>query len=557
MKTGNDKNIFISFDDSSQMIVSKETTLHDLLKLKCHDAMPKIPIIAAKINYILRELRYPLKEDCYVRFIDLAEEDGMRIYRRSLYFIYIKALKDIFPEMITVLSHAVSKGLYCEIKGGKITKSDVQKVEDRMRELVSKAIPFNKMIISLEEGKILFQQTGRIDKFNTIMYRQKEYVTIYEFDGLSDYFYGYMAPDSSFIKHFKLQHYSSGVIILFPDKSQPEVVPEFVEQPKLFNIFLEYKKWARILNAENLSDINKIVKDGNIGDFIRVSEALHEKKIAKIADMITSSEANNKFILISGPSSSGKTTFAKRLGIQLKVNGANPITIGLDDYFLSRDQTTIDENGEKDYESINAIDLQLFHKHLEQLMNGMDVEIPIYNFDRGRRENIGRKLKLCENDVLVIEGIHGLNEELTKNISRQYKFKIYVSALTSINIDWYNRVPSGDIRLLRRIVRDNMCRSIGPLLTFKMWSSVRKGENKNIFPFQEEADVVFNSSLPYELSVLKPYAIPLLTGINSDCEEYSEAVRLIEFLNYILPTGHEDVPDNSILREFVGDSCFY
>lgn len=556
MEIVKDKKITVTFDDSSQMMVAKDTTLYELLKLKCHDAIPKIPIIAGKINFMLRELRQPLKEDCHVRFIDLSEEDGMRIYRRSLYFIYIKALQDVLPGVVTVLSHAVSKGLYCEVKGSKITKIDVQNVEDRMRELVSSAIPFNKSTISLEEGKTLFQETGRIDKFNTIMYRQKEYVTIYEFDGLSDYFYGYMAPDSSFIKHFKLIHYSTGVIILYPDKSKPEVVPEFEEQPKLFNVFLEYKKWAQILKAENLCDINRFVKEGNIGDFIRVSEALHEKKIAKIADMITTSENKKKFVLISGPSSSGKTTFAKRLSIQLKVNGANPITIGIDDYFLSRELTPIDENGNQDYESLNAIDLKLFHLQLEQLMNEMEVEIPIYNFERGNREEQGRKLRLTDNDVLLIEGIHGLNEELTKNISSHSKFKIYVSALTSINIDLYNRVPSGDIRLIRRIVRDNKCRSINPLHTFKMWPSVRNGENRNIFPFQEDADVVFNSALPYELSVLMPYAIPLLNTIESDCEEYSEAVRLIEFLSYILPAGHDDVPENSILREFIGDSCF-
>lgn len=547
--------IFITLNNEKYEI-EKKTTLLELAR-RFKDSYQSA-IVAARVNNDIRELSYGLAEDAKVGFIDLTDEDGMRIYRRSLYFIFIKAVNEVFPGRNAVISHPMSNGVYCEIRGDEeLTEIDVEAVQKKMNEIVSCALPFEKKIVSTESARELYKKTGRLDKYEVLEHRQKPYVTVYNCGGYEDYYYGYMVPDTSYIKCSSLKFHQPGVVIQFPSKGKPEELPEFEEQKKLFKVFIEYKKWVRILGVENVGALNDIVKAGGIGDLIRVSEALHEKKIAEIADKITNHEEEKRIVLISGPSSSGKTTFANRLGIQLRVNGYAPKTISLDNYFVNRDRTPKDEDGEYDYEALEAIDVDLFNKHLAALLGGHEVEIPVYNFETGSRESFGQKMIMNKNTILVIEGIHGLNDRLTASISPEDKYKIYVSALTSMNIDDHNRIPSTDTRIIRRIVRDNQFRGCSAINTINRWPSVRRGEEKNIFPYQENADIMFNSSLVYELCLLKTYAEPLLMQLGPENERYSEVKRLIEFLSYFLPIDGKEVPNNSIVKEFVGGSCFF
>lgn len=556
MKENDVKLISVTLPGRREVTVKQGTALQELCKEYQKEYLSDI--IAARVDNDIKELNYVLTKDCKVQFIDLTDVDGFRIYQRSLSFILIKAVYDLFPQRKIVIGHSIGKGLYCEpIGDDTITVEEIQRIEARMKELVEARIPFIKRIMPLEEAKELFLKSGRLDRYHALEHRIKPYATIYTCDGLDDYFYGYMVPDTSYIKLFKLVPHAPGLIMLYPERSNPNALPEYQEQKKLFTILTEYRRWGRILGVENVGALNDIVKEGKIGDLIRVSEALHEKKIAQIADMITESEERKRVVLISGPSSSGKTTFAQRLSIQLRVNGLRPVTISLDDYFLNREHTPLDENGELDFEAFEAIDTKLFNQHLCSLIQGLECEIPIYNFHTGAREPVGRKLKIDDDQILVVEGIHGLNERLTADIPRESKFKIYISALTSMNIDDHNRIPSTDTRIIRRIVRDFQFRGCNALNTIKRWPSVRRGEKKNIFPFQEEADIMFNSSLIYELGVLKKLAEPVLAEIDDSFPEYAEAKRLLEFLSNFLPIEPGEIPLNSILREFVGGSVFY
>lgn len=548
--------ITVTFPDGTKREVGEGISLQEL-SLEYKDNYKSI-IIAAKVNNDIRELNYTLYESCTVEFLDITKDDGMRIYRRSLYFIMIKAVHDLFPGRKVAIHHSISKGIYCEITGDKeLDENEVKAIEKRMHELVDMKLPFVKCILPLEDAKKMFITSGQLDRFHAVEYRKKPYVSIYKCDGLEDYFYGYMAPDTGYIKHFALRHYGTGIILMFPDKQKPDQLPDFKEQKKLFNIFTEYKRWGHILGVDNVGALNDIVESGQISDFIRVSEALQEKKIAQIADMISESTEKKRIVLIAGPSSSGKTTFAHRLEIQLRVNGLRPVTISLDDYFVNREKTPLDENGEFDFEALEAIDVELFNEHLASLITGKEVEIPIFNFPNGCREKMGRKLKIEDDQIIIIEGIHGLNEKLTETIPKSKKFKIYISAITSMNIDNHNRIPTTDARIIRRIVRDFQFRGSSAISTIKRWPSVRRGEEKNIFPFQEEADIMFNSAMIYELGVLKRFAEPLLSDVDPSQQEYSEARRLIEFLSYFLPIEGKEIPANSIIREFIGGSCFY
>ena len=425
-----------------------------------------------------------------------------------------------------------------------------------MRELVYEEIPFIKITLPVEKGKNFYKDAGLLSKYNLIEYTNREYVTLYELNELKNYFYGYMVPHTGFLTNFELVFYGNGVIVRCPTVKSPKIIPRFVEQKKIFDVFKEFKEWNSILHIENVGTINKIIHDGNLGDYIRVAEALQEKKIAQIADMICTSEEKKKLVLIAGPSSSGKTTFSKRLAVELKVNKKKPVTISLDDYFLDRKDTPKDEEGNLDYESINALDIKKFNKDLVDLIAGKEVEIPIFNFKTGMRDKRTKKLKLLDNSVIIIEGIHGLNEMLTSEIDNKDKFRIYVSALTTLNLDEHNRIYTTDNRLLRRIVRNNQFRGISAKETIKRWHLVRRGEERNIFPFQENADVIFNSASMYEIFVLKGYATKLLCEIDSTCPEYIESKRLLGFLSYFLEAPIKDIPQDSILKEFIGGSCF-
>jgi len=546
--------IEITFPDGSKRGVPKGISLLELLE--GYEKISKPPVVAAKVDNDIKELTSTISKDCKVTFLDIADEDGMRIYRRSLHFILIKAVRSLFPERKVVIGHSISKGIFCEITGSsELTEEEVRQIEAKMRELVDARIPFVKHELSMEEAEELLVRSGRLDRLHAVEHRNKQLVTIYSCGDMYDYFYGYMAPDTGYVKEFALMYYPPGLILMFPDRMNGCVMPVFKEQKKLFSIFREYKKWVHILGVHNVGALNDIVKSDNICELIRISEALHEKKIAQIADMITHSK--KRLVLISGPSSSGKTTFAHRLSIQLRVNGLKPITISLDDYFVDREKTPKDENGDYDYEALEAIDIPLFNQHLNDLIKGLEIEMPLFNFVEGKREKSGKKLKISDDNILIIEGIHGLNDRLTPSIPKKSKFKIYVSALTSMNIDDHNRIPTTDTRFIRRIVRDFQFRGSSAINTIKRWPSVRRGEEKNIFPFQEEADVMFNSSLIYELGVLKTLAEPLLSEIDSSSPEYSEAKRLLQFLSYFLPIESREIPLNSILREFIGGSVFY
>lgn len=514
----------------------------------------KSPIVAAKVDNEIKELKYVISRDCKVKFIDMTQEDGMRIYRRSLIFVLIVATRMLFKEAVNV-QHSLSKGLYCEVENRKLTVEDIELIKQKMKWIVEQDFQFRREKVSKEDAVKLFEEKGFYDKARTIKFSENDHVYIYYCGDHVDYFYGHMVPSTGYLKIFDLIQYHDGMVLLYPDKSDPFKLQEFIENKKLFAVYHEYKNWGRILGVSSVGELNEVIASGKIREFIRVSEALHEKKIAYLADQISQNPLI-KVVLISGPSSSGKTTFAQRLSIQLKVNGKNPVYIGLDDYFFE-DKVPLDENGKPDYESIEAIEVELFNKQLKDLLEGKEVVLPRFNFVE-RKRTFERPVKLEKNDIIIIEGIHGLNSRLTPMIPDENKFKIYVSALTHLNLDKHNRIQTTDYRILRRIVRDARTRGASAKRTISMWPSVRNGEEKNIFPYQEMADAMFNSALIYELAVLKKYAVPLLRTITREDEEYSEAQRLLHFLSFILPIEDErEIPPQSIIREFIGGSCFY
>lgn len=544
----------ITFPNGEVETYTKGIKLEDIVKEK--QPNHKHTIVAAKIDNRIKELRNEINKDCKLEFIDLTSADGMRIYQRSLSFLLFYAVRKIIENGNVIIHHSMGSGFFCELIGvDDITEELLNKIENKMKEVVKQDLLFNKMSIPLDEAMKIFEENGMDDKRNLFKYRRSSMVNLYELGGIKNYFYGYMVPSTGFLKHFGLIMHGSGFILQFPTIKEPAKVPEFVPSPKLAQIFQEYKNWGKILRVDTVGALNDVIANQGIGSLIRISEALHEKKIAQIADMITERGDSIAVVLIAGPSSSGKTTFAQRLSIQLRVNGMRPHTISIDDYFVNREFTPRDENGEYDFESLESIDVELFNNDLKKLINGELVEIPSFNFKTGKREYKGRKIKMEKSDILIIEGIHGLNERLTRDIPKENKFKIYISALTQLNVDDHNRIPTTDTRLLRRIVRDNQYRGTSAERTIELWPSVRRGEEKNIFPYQEEADVMFNSALIYELSILKQYAEPLLFRIEPQSPCYSEAKRLFKFLDYFLGVSSESVPQNSIIREFIGGSC--
>ena len=517
-------------------------------------------IALCRLNGEYYELFKPIEEDGsleLIYFCNTKSSIGYKIYNRTLQFIFIKASLDLFPNSTITIEHSIGEGVFGEIhKAEALNEEDLKKIKERMLELINRDIPIKKIKKKREEAIEIFRGYGMEDKVSLLNHVAFENVSLYELDGRYDYFYGQMAFSTGVIKAFDLMYYDPGFILMSPRQDNLNIVSEFKENRKLSQIFLESERWLNIIGVGEVGALNDKVDNHELRDLIMVSEALHEKKIAQIADMIHERK-ETKVVLIAGPSSSGKTTFANRLSVQLRVNGYIPIPISLDDYFVDREHTPKDENGEYDFESIYSLDLKLFNSHLSSLLEGEEIEIPSFNFRTGEREWEGKKLKLPNNGIVLIEGIHGLNPMLTKSILDKQKFKIYISALTQLNLDNHNRIATTDIRRVRRIVRDYLSRGYGAEETLKMWPSIRRGEEKNIFVFQEEADVMFNSTLVYELCVLKKYALEELDKIKPDSKVYLLASRLKAFLGFFKEIDKDLVPTNSILREFIGGSDFY
>lgn len=514
---------------------------------------PLCAIVDGEVSELAKMIHYDIK----LSPITIESPLGERTYMRSVTFLLIKAVDDVFPGARVTIEHALNKGLYGEIHYTReINSDDIALIKKRMHEIVKEDILIEKIKIKKEEAIKIFESYGMSDKLRLLKYLDIPYINLYKCGYLYDYFYGTMVPSMGYISLFELQFYNPGFILLYPHSNDHDNLPVFKDLPKLAKVFEETENWARILDVADVGALNDKVVSGEIDNLVLVAEGLHEKKIANIADKIYNNMDKIKVVLIAGPSSSGKTTFSKRLSIQLRVLGLRPYAISLDDYFVERNYTPKDENGNYDFESIGALDIKLFNEHLSELLEGKEIEFPRFNFVTGQREKSGLKFKMDDKSILVIEGIHGLNEKLTSSILKENKYKIYISALTQLNIDDHNRIPTTDVRLIRRIVRDNTYRGRSAESTILGWHSVREGEEKNIFPYQEEADTMFNSTLAYEMSVLKNSIEPLLQKIEKNSPAYIEAKRLRIFLNYFKETDENMVPKNSIIREFIGGSCF-
>lgn len=518
----------------------------------------KDEIVLAKNGNTLQELISRIKPG-KISFLTVADSTGQQVYKRSTTLLMLKAVYDLYGREVMAgvkVLYSVSKAYYCTVNGVSVDDLFLERVAARMREMTQQGIPILKRNMKKHEAVRIFEEEGMKDKVQLFKYRRSSMVSLYGIDGFEDYFYGYMVPDTSYLSVFELKKYEDGFVILIPSVSNTKEVPEFKPQPKLFQIQKTSTDWGNMLDIATVGALNDRIAEGNIQELILVQEALQEKKIADIAAMIAA-QPQKKLIMIAGPSSSGKTTFSHRLSVQLMAHGLKPHPIPVDDYFIDREFAPVDEYGMKDYECLEALDVEQFNRDMNRLLDGERVELPTYNFLTGVREyGKGRYKQLGKDDILVIEGIHCLNDKLSHSLPKENKFKIYISALTQLNVDEHNRIPTTDGRLIRRMVRDARTRGTTAQDTIARWYSVRRGEEKNIFPYQEEADVMFNSALIYELAVLKQYAEPILFGIPEDSEEYQEAKWLLKFLEYFVPVGSEHIPNNSILREFVGGGCF-
>ncbi|MDY5211360.1 nucleoside kinase [Intestinibacter sp.] len=510
-------------------------------------------ISLAVVNNELRELNTYIKEDSDITFLDTKNPDGLRVYTRTLNLVFIMACKCLFKDSRVVIEHSLSNGVYCEIHLGRpITQNDIAQIREKMDKIISRDYEINKTIYSKKEAIKIFESIGLNEKAELIKYKDGDTVKIYKCNNYIDHFYGYLMPSTGYIKSYDLFKYQNGVILMAASEEDKRIPKRFIPQPKLASIYKEAERWSDLMGVDKVLTLNEIIESGKYGEIIRIVEALHEKKIGQIADIIK--QENKRIILIAAPSSSGKTSFATRLSIHLKVNNLNPISISLDNYFVDREKTPLDEFGNLDYESINAINLDRFNKDLNDLLEGKEVQLPKYNFITGKSEQ-GEILQINENQPIILEGIHGLNPVLTSSIPDDEKFKIYLSALTQLNLDDHNRIPTTDLRLIRRIVRDNQFRGHTAEMTIKGWPSVRRGEEKNIFPYQEQADIMFNTACVYELSLLKTYIKPLLEEIDKSSEAYIEAKRLLKLLQYFVELDDlSDIPPTAIIREFIGGS---
>ena len=534
----------------------KGTTYKEIAKK--HSDKCRYDIILARKGGKLLELNKKVKDDCTIEFLDTSTNSGHKTYVRGVTLLMLKALYSVADSeklKNVFVKHMIGNSCYCEADGIEITDDLIEKVERKMHDIAGKDIVFEKRSVDTADAIKLFEKHKMYDKKKLFEYRRVSKANIYSLDGFEDYYYGYMPASTGILKYFSLQRYDKGFVINIPNKKTPDVLGEFVPSPKLFNTLQEASEWGRMVDVDTVGALNDVICHGGVTELILVQEALQEKKIAEIAQGIAE-DHSKKFVMIAGPSSSGKTSFSHRLSIQLRTFGLKPHPISLDNYFKDRKDTPKDENGDYDFECLEAIDIEQFNKDMTQLLNGERVEIPTFNFLKGSREYKGDYMQLEEDDILVIEGIHGLNDKLSYTLPKESKFKIYISALTQLNIDEHNRISTTDGRLIRRMVRDARTRGASAARTIAMWPSVRRGEDKYIFPFQEEADVMFNSALIYELAALKPFAESILFGIPKDAPEYVEAKRLLKFLDYFIGISTEDIPKNSLMREFVGGSIF-
>lgn len=512
--------------------------------------------LAARVDNHFRELNHRVDRDVHLELLDLRDSDGQKVYQRSLSFVFVRAVREVMEDAKVYIEHSISKGLYCEIKTREtLDEERLAAVKARMEALVEAGEPFDLYVLPKAEAINLFETHGMDDKRELLSYSEEPTVSVYRFGWLMDYFYGYMVPDAGYLTLFDLKLQGRGVVIRLPDTKEPDRLPPFTEQKKLAAIFDETERWGDILNVSNVASLNRMISEDRSHEIIQIAEALHEKKIGAIADMIHERQA--RVVMIAGPSSSGKTTFAHRLFIQLRALGLNPLTLSTDDYFVDREKTPLKADGSYDFESLEALDIETFNRDLKRLLEGDPVKLPVFDFMKGARTYPRPPMELMPGQPVIVEGIHGLNDRLLPALDPGKVFKIYISALTQLNIDNHNRIQTTDARLIRRIVRDSRSRGHDAVKTIGMWKNVREGEEENIFPFQEQADVMFNSALVYELAVLKKYALPLLKGIDDSRREYTEARRLIKFLsNFLVIEEERHILQNSILREFIGGSCY-
>jgi len=514
-----------------------------------------VPVIASLVNGELRELTYPLQSDARIDPVLLSDSDGVRIYRRSLSFLLVTAVRELFPEAQIFVDHTLPfGGFFCQVRGREpFDAEELAQIETRMREIVAQDIPITREFVPLDEAIQMFRARGEDEKVKLLTHRRKDYLSLHNLRGSRDYFHGYMVPSTGYLRYFALRLWPPGFVLQYPRRHWPTELRPVRDYPQLTAIFREYGEWLHLLGVESVGGLNDAIADGRIREIILVSEALHEQRVAHIADQIIQRRSEIRLVLIAGPSAAGKTTFSKRLSIQLLAHGIRPFPLELDNYFVDRERTPRDEYGEYDFEALEALDVPLFNQHLLALMHGEKVQLPRFDFKTGRQEK-DEIVQLGPDHIIIVEGIHGLNPQLVPSVPMARTFRIFLSDLTQLNIDRHNRVPTTDTRLVRRIVRDATYRGYTAEETLKRWESVRRGEKRHIFPYQEYADVMFNSALVYELAVLKPLAEPLLLQVEPASPRRVEAKRLLSFLEWFEPCGPDMVPDNSILREFIGRS---
>ena len=539
--------------DNKEIEIQEKIKIADLLKDEIKSK--EIPVIGAKFNNEYCNLNKEIDKDGTIELMDISTKEGMKIYRRTLVYIMGKAFWELYPEALVDVDYQLPNAMFCNIANMELTEEMLKNIKERMNEIVNKNLNIEKVGMTREEAEKFYEKYPSSKGRLQLDLEENEEIDLYYCEDYFNYFYGELAINTGIAQKFDIVKYSEGFLIIYPSSKNPMNLPEYKDSKKLRWALKEYEDIHKILNIITVHKLNMAIENDQIKEVIMLAEALHEKKIANIADDIKKHQ-NVKMILIAGPSSSGKTTFAQRLGLQLKLNGIKPVTISVDNYFVEREENPKDENGNYDFECIEAIDTKLFNEHLLKLLNGEEIEMPSFNFHTGHKEYRGQKMHLAEDEVLVIEGIHCLNDKLTEKISKDQKYKIYISALTVLNMDHFNRVSTTDTRLIRRIVRDYKFRGYSAQDTIRAWNKVNEGEEKNIFPFQEEADIIFNTSLIYELSALKDIAMPLLENINNTEKEYAEARRIINMLKFFKSTPAEYVPTNSLLKEFLGGGDF-